>query len=521
MNFLEEFLDLLKSEIQEVIELVSAHKVVFLAIILVTLLAYGFEIANFTLSIDEERMIFDTGWDIPTAWIKQGRPGIALIKALFNTVYVIPFWNTFMAILVLFVASLVWFQVFSKYLDSQKVKGGAFFIFCSIFLTMPIHAEYMAFSTYNFEISVGFLLTALSTLFLSHWFTNRNKAGLIIGILMYIVALTIYQSFIMVVFCGLSIFFVLYFNNLLKQKESIAFRTSVINFFQLLGVIVIGVVIYKVIDLLLQSLFPSSGYIEGFFWWKYVDREIIFITLKEYIVGIISGNKIFGSFLVLPTLILSVFLSIYYLFKGKEFRFLLFCLMAGISLSPFALSFLTGSPVPLRAMQTLPLMLAGVWLILYQLLEREIIRNLLLLAVIFLSLYQTQAMTRLFYSGSQRYREDIAIANRIGERISILPLTEGTQKSNTVAFVGSYVPEDNPSIIRSEIIGRSFFEWEGGNTYRIVAFMNGLGYDYVAPTKEQLDRIKELSKDMPEWPKSGAIEQREDIIIIKLSEPND
>lgn len=519
MNFFKEILDLLKSEVQEITKFLSAHKIVFFAVIFITILAYGYEIANFTLSIDEELVIRNTDWNPPIAWIKQGRPSIVLIKLLFNTVSVIPFWNTFMAISVLFGATVAWFQVFSKYI-TQKIKGVAFFIFCSIFLTMPIHAEYMVFSTYNFEVSIGFLLAALSTLFLSHWFSNHTKTGLVIGLLLYIVVVAIYQSFIMVVFCGLSIFLFLYFIELLKQKESIAFKSSLINIVQLLGIIVFVVVIYKIIDILLQNVFPSSGYIEGFFGWKYLNKKIVISNLQEYFKDMILGDKIFGSFLIFPTLMLSGVMGIYYLFKGKEFK-LLFFLIIGIGFSPFALSFLIGSPMPLRAMQSLPLMLAGMWLILYQVVDHRTIRNLLFVIVILISLYQTQAMTRLFYSDNQRYKEDISIANRIGERISLLPLAEDTRKSDTVVFVGSYVPSNNPSIIRSEIIGRSFFEWEGGNTYRIIAFMNGLGYDYTSPTKEQLSVSKELSRDMPVWPDLGSIEQKEGIIIVKLSELND
>lgn len=515
MEIWKEATTLIKEEASDFINLIKTHSIPMLGVMFITTLAFGFEITNFTLSIDEERAIYDAGWNVPTVWITQGRPGIALIKLIFNTDVIVPFWNTLLSVSVLLFASLIWSQAFYKSLQDKKFKAGALFVFSVLFLTSPVHTEYMAFSTYNFEISVGYVLTAIAVLFLSHWFSNKRKSALLLGIIAYVAALTIYQSFITVFLCGVSILLVLQFNNNLKQGKSARVRESLSLLIQFMIILVMGVGLYKLIDMLLQEFYPSSGYVEGFFWWTYLDKEIIVNELRRFITSMISGNKLFGVNLLLPTILAGGLVGLYYLFKGKGYKVLLPVLMIIIIISPFLLSMLLGSPTPLRAMQALPIMFAGVWLIVYQLIDRETVKTLLIVVAFVVSIYQAQTMTRLFYSDNLRYQGDIVLAQRVAERIAHLTAVENP--SIPVVFVGTYTHKDNPNIIRSEILGSSFFEWEGGNTHRIIAFMNTLGYNYRVPTKQDIEKARELSTDMTQWPDPGSIDSRENLIIVKLS----
>lgn len=511
---------LIYSEIQNMVDLVHSQRTAIVVLLVFSILAFGFEIVNFTQSIDEERAIFFADWNVPTVWIGQGRPGITLIKLLFNTEKVVPLWNTFLAVLLLLMSCVVWVTVFTKNLKTKVSRGQVITVFGALFLTMPIHAEYMAFSTYNFEISVGFLFSSLSTLFLTNWFQHRDKISLGIGLLTYVFVLSIYQSFITVLLCGLTLSLALYYSNRSGNTKSISWKELLRILGGLILIMLAGYLSYLAIDKILREIYPSSGYIEGFFWWSYLDVSTIFRELRIYFSDIVIGKKIFGGIFFLPTIVLGFcVMGIRFVRDLKSHGVLGASLVSMLTLgvigSPFMLSLLTGSPTPLRAMQVLPLMMAGVWLLAYDTLGSSNFRFLLVCLVVLVGSYQSQSMTRLFYSDNLRYGEDIVLGHLIATRITNILPTDNPELP--VVFVGKRAPV-NSGIIRSEVLGKSFFEWEGGNTYRIAAFLNNLGYRYPLPSPDQIKEAQTLSSDMPPWPDPGSVEIIDNIIVIKLSD---
>ncbi|MCJ7695316.1 MAG: glucosyltransferase domain-containing protein [Anaerolineaceae bacterium] len=64
------------------------NAVVILTLVVIIVSAYGFELFNFNLSIDEEVHAFYTN---PDVWIREGRWGIYLMRKIFFPYAILPF----------------------------------------------------------------------------------------------------------------------------------------------------------------------------------------------------------------------------------------------------------------------------------------------------------------------------------------------------------------------------------------------------------------------------------------------
>ncbi|TIN66718.1 MAG: hypothetical protein E5Y29_26720 [Mesorhizobium sp.] len=68
-------------------------------------------------------------------------------------------------------------------------------------------------------------------------------------------------------------------------------------------------------------------------------------------------------------------------------------------------------------------------------------------------------------------------------------------------------------------VGHSFFEWDGGNGWRIAYYMKLLGYSNLnGATPDQVDQTIVRLSAMPVWPAPGSVEIQGDIALIRLGE---
>lgn len=148
--------------------------------------------------------------------------------------------------------------------------------------------------------------------------------------------------------------------------------------------------------------------------------------------------------------------------------------------------------------------------------DRKIYKIVIISFTIITVFYQSQSMAQLFYSDYNRYQEDVKIANQIGYRIMDLDL--GEIPPYPVVYLGKHVQPIRANVIKQEVLGFSFFEWDGGNYNRIGNFMKSVGYDYLDPTEEQREKAIKIADSMPTWPHKGSVALKNDLIIVNLSE---
>lgn len=124
----------------------------------------------------------------------------------------------------------------------------------------------------------------------------------------------------------------------------------------------------------------------------------------------------------------------------------------------------------------------------------------------------------LFYSDTvARQRDQILATNLITSINEIGRPSLGS----TIPFVvvGDYSFSDEGTAAHVQIFGTSFFEQDGGNPYRIAAYLRLLGMKGLQPLAITAigDRLP-VVKRMPSWPAPGSIAIVDHIMVIKLGD---
>ncbi|AIQ71279.1 glucosyltransferase domain-containing protein [Paenibacillus graminis] len=487
--------------------------------VFVSLFAYGFSMTHFTLSIDEEIAL--TLGD-QYNWSNQGRFGIDILKTLFN------FWNTnsitstFLAVSLFSLSGILWAYSFSSITPRKEGKYIPGSIVILLFLTFPALSENIGFSMMSFELGIGWIIIALASIFISRWAisSNNSKLFLLLGVIFVSFATSIYQAFLSVFIIGCFIQLIIYILHLEESKTKLNLKLYFYILVKITLVSGVSLALYKIADKIVQLFIPSSGYIENFIMWGKKPTSEIILGLLSSFSKLLSGELIYGSKMLLPSMFISLFLIAYFLVKflinkDRGNAGILVFTLIGYCLIPFLIYFISGSPVPVRGNLVWPLFTSSACLFLFMLVRKVQYRMFIIFVICIISFYQANSIAQLFYSDYQRYEDDVKLANQIGYAITNMDL--GETPPFPVVYVGKHEQEIRNGIIKQEVLGYSFFEWDGGNQLRIGDFMQSLGYMYISPSEVQKERAKQIAASMPMWPHKGSIALKEDMIIVNFS----
>lgn len=515
----------MNEEFQTFFSYMKSNKLFCIFIFFVALFAYGFPLTHFTLSIDEENALF-RGGDAITVWSMQGRFGISILKTLFFSGQTNSITSTFLYVSALSFTSLIWAYAFNNCLNisrnESKFDFGGLTV-ALLFLSFPAHSENIGFSIMSFELGIGWIFISVATLLIAKWAIYRkDKYYMMIGLLLLILAISIYQAFLPVFICGVILITLINLVSLHKKNINVVFKDYLIIILKYITVTVVSLIIYKIIDTVISLFIPKSDYVEGFFLWGKEAPSTIVRNLLGNIKGIVMGDVIYGSSIILPSMIVSILLLLLFFYKAliraevRRTHWIMVVLFFGFIISPFLMSILLGSPMPIRANFAIVLFISASWYLLFIIMDRKIYKIAIISFAIITVFYQSQSMAQLFYSDYNRYQEDVKIANQIGYRIMDLDL--GETPPYPVVYLGKHVQAKRANVIKQEVLGFSFFEWDGGNRDRIGNFMKSLGYDYLDPTEEQREKALKIADSMPVWPHKGSVALISDLIIVNLSE---
>ncbi|MCR8844855.1 glucosyltransferase domain-containing protein [Paenibacillus sp. SC116] len=523
MKWHKEIAQILSEESRTFLQYLKANKSMCGIVVFFTCLAYWFPLTQFTLSIDEEKSLFTDS--INSVWSEQGRFGIALTKILSNTTLTNSITSTILAVTALSLSSIIWAYAFKR--ASVNNDGVGFdapgLILSLLFVTFPAFSENIGFSMMSFELGVAWISTSIATVLIFKWAVLKsNHYYLFLGLILTTFATSIYQSYLPVFICGIMICLIIYLLSLQKQNKTLTIKEYFIVLMKYISVTAMSLVLYKVIDRIVGLFIPQSDYISNFIAWGNIDPRLVIKSLAGNFKALIAGELIHGSFMILPSIIVILLVLINFVFKffikktDKGNAMIIGISLIGFISTPFLMQILLGSPMPIRSNLVLTLFIAAVWYFVYVMFDKRAIRNLIMIFILIVSFNQSQSLSQLFYSDYNRYQEDVKLAHQIGYRI--LELNVGENPSQPVIFVGSRIQQERENVIKQEVLGHSFFEWDGGNPARINFFMRSLGYEYNDPTEEQREKGIEIAKDLPVWPDKNSIILADDIIVVNLPE---
>ncbi|NOR88248.1 MAG: hypothetical protein GQ527_11620 [Bacteroidales bacterium] len=487
--------------------------------IFIAIFSFGYELFNFTLSIDEEIDSFRNARD-SYVYIFVGRWGLYFLNQLVVPHSSMPYFPTLIALFGIALSSIL-------FLSSQKDNLTAKLLFATLFISSPIHSYYLAFNTSGLYYSIGMILTTIS--YLSFQKAIESKKVLysyyIYSILLLAFSLSLYQALLSYFFVFAAYYLLFSF----LQSPSLNIPLLLKRISALLAISGLAFLVYQIGDIATRKfvLEPSEmeipQYLDGFIAWGKTPLTNIFshllMSTKEYLSG---GNPSTGELgLSIKTFVVIIPVFTFLLIR-KTSGFLkiiitLF-LVTILILSPFAVMYLNGLKLPTRTFMSLPLMVAIIWLMTYRYANYWFRKIMILFAFVIL-INNIYTNTRLFYSSYVSSQADRNMAIRIIERIYNLDppvVNEHIQ----VFFVGMHQHKTNALFFKSDVFGASFFEWNPGSQYRIISFFRTLGMEeLIAIPQEKRAQYKDEISKMPYWPSKGSVRLIDGVTVIKLSEP--
>ncbi|AJI53996.1 glucosyltransferase domain-containing protein [Francisella philomiragia] len=499
--------------ILELSDTIKSNKYIVIITAISAFASYAYFIFSWNITIDTELATYDIGnsdflYPLYIQFIKLGRPILGFFTFFLGQPT--PYFNSLLAIIFLFFSYLIWILIITK-LNSDKTLIVIFGLF---YLISPIYIFQFSFFNQSMIVGLGFVFSALSLYYLtlSYKSSNRYKSILISIIFLYL-ALGIYQAFIILFLEGA--IYTLIVSGLNTNINTKAIRNHISLVFV---VTLIALIAYFITTHIIYLFIPKSNYLSLAFdgWLNNQSLWDSIVILTNYLYQLLTSQ-----FTILYDLCFILLISL--LFKIKFYNFLL--VLAGLII-PILMPLLFLSPMPLRTLFAIPFSIALMAVVCYRAFQYK---KLILIVSIFISLINFNQISKLTYSENMAQKYNERIVTSIYQDIYH---TYGNSTYHTaIVFVASKNIENNYFI--KETLKQPFHtsndldlfsnifpdqSWQDSNlNHRAYYFMHWLGLYYQMPTYEQIKQAKYLATNMPIYPDKGAIELKDNIIIVKLS----
>lgn len=489
----------------------APHLVPFTIILL--LLLFGYEIFNFSLSMDEE--LYGSGYEIDWSLlaISQGRWGMGLVARLFPRLGDIPMMAT-----VIFCAGLgVGGCVLARLLFR---KHSAQYAFAGLFVSSPLWPHLAEFNITSWLIGIGCVLVTVAVLL----FISSTREGSILATLLLILATGIYESFylwFLAVICIRHVSVILGTAPEAPTAERPKFpwvRAAIVAVCGLLGYLALRQLLLSAYDLKLT-------YVQGFV------RIAEFTTIPSVAIsrtlerawGLLGGSDPlfmgYGYVLMLLPLLGLAIVAGRLLWRGPlrtVDRLLAGALLVAAVLVALTLLVVSAGTVPSRALTSwIPIcaFLGGVAFAFSGRFEKWLYVP--LAAALIISMWISVA---LFYTDHLARKRDEVLAARIMARVDNVVTNPGAGPIPFV-IVGAAPAQAAGPFRKLEIFGDSYFDstHEGGNPWRIAAYLRILGIDTLEPhALTEANAFRPAIEAMPVWPAPGSVAMVDKFVVIKL-----
>lgn len=485
---------------------VNSSSFVFIALVTVLLFAYGFEIFNFNLTIDEEvHAIQSKQW---TEWIVQGRWGMAVLNFFLLQNPIAPVTSTFLGVSGVALGVLIFTR------NAFRIEGAGLITVTSIAATIPTLAFTLAFSTIAYGIGVGFLALAIGHSFLR----QERPIALLFACLVTGFALGVYQTFVFAVLmmAAVTVFW--------RDDES---KLGFVGRGGYPATYCVGsIATYLMLNWMALRVAPLDAKYLG----QFVDihgflqnpiarstssliRNVQIFQLDAKLFG---NHSVWLGVFVLLALALSILSPLlrrdYAQVRGVcavlLFAFAIVILADAIANGHAPLRSLIHVPVAVALLSSLAYVVSGPH-------GKKAMMAACCLAVV----GNSQVMNHLFGSSAlAEFRDRMLAQEIIGEVRTLVPAEGNNKQVVRLEVVGSHDWPASGIQSKREVFGASFFEWDEGSSVRIAAYLRINGLRVLPASTEDRVRAYELQRTMTSWPSKGWVRMSEDLVILKFGE---
>jgi hypothetical protein len=260
----------------------------------------------------------------------------------------------------------------------------------------------------------------------------------------------------------------------------------------------------------------QDSHLSAYLRWGTAPIDVLVTGLAQGIARYLSGHGFVGGWVLIPTIVVAAIVLVTAIRLGLAGGgWLAVLLLVALVLAPFLNSLAIGALVPNRALQAVPLVAAGLWLIAVEVLprRREVVAGLAVCGLA-LWIWQGGITSRLYLVEATTFEVDRAIASRIAER-----LVDAGWDGHTIPLVSIGARSRSPveDLADHESFGLPFFS-EVSSGSRATGFMIALGHRMRYATDEERQAGLELARTMPVWPAEGSVVYEDGIGIVKFAE---
>lgn len=500
-------------------ETILKNKRLVVAAIIVTVLAFGFTITNFSIGLDDAasyHYLHTNGWG---NMIQQGRLSHVLLEWLTGSLTFIPFMNDFIGA-ALFCFSALVFCGFFQYITDGKLSEIALFVFAGIYLTYSIVCEKFIYNLDVIVVMLSYVCVAYSLTLVCDFF-NRGGAKqikpLILSCLVLTVGLGSYESFIFLYICGVFSIFIL--ESIVLEKK-LVFKDVLHRGIIFLAVLLAAMVLYYGTVFLVQLCTNQLGLFQRDSAFS-EDTSFVY-ACKKTILNIYAAvfnldylpMKEFVAFSVVGILIAAA-CSI------KRKSWLLFLCYIGLYGFNFGIHIISGSFM-YRAAQTLCFFIAFISMLIANYACKNKIGNKLVpIVACWLVFIQVADLNLQFYNDYSRYKKDEFVINTVSTKL----LAEYDVLNKPVVFTNVDIPDKpRPNYLMSPSAGQvngasaiylNCHIYEEPTSPTLINLFKMHGYNFIIePTVEQAVQGARLAVDMEYWPEEGSIQEFDDFIVV-------
>lgn len=470
---------------------------------LVFLLLYGYELLQFTFSVDEEFFSFrETAWE---AWLSNARWGMAWICALLPPIWAMPVLPTALFGAGLVVAAIEMSRLF-------ELRAERAFAFGALFVAAPVWPHVVEFSTLSYGVGVGVSALACGV----RWAFRPGARAFVGAILLLAFSIATYQSFVLL--AGATIVAVAVQRGLRGGPSSA--RSAVVAIVRGGGALGLALATYAAVQSLAMRWFAVGiDYVDDYLRLGAggTPFEVALERGSERAAKLFAGaDPIYldwgPAVLALP--LLGALVALRRTFTpavdGKT-RWLLGALVGATALVLFAPFVVAAGELPVRSAVWLPLLWAAPGCLPAARPSLRAPAHCLLALYVLAGAYISN---QLFYTDELARQQDLVTATQLVQRIERLR----TQQDGQLPFTVVGALTSSPPVRRVEAFGASFFEWDGGNVYRVNDYLRVLGVHDLSPhtLSEVPPAVLEQSSAMPSWPMEGSVAWLEGVIVVKL-----
>lgn len=501
------------SKIENLKKYAYSKKNLLLAYIIFIVLLYGARWHSRNVSIDS--VLFTNSPNTFYNWLNIGRQGLVLSKIIFSPFGYNSYWEGFLTFFAMLLMAFVLLYFFDVVIKANISKINSLIMLGIIASGVVFSLQYFFFMQI-FEIYFAIVLTVVALIYIYKWIFENNALYCLGGIVLMIWAFSSYQATVpLYILCGV-VGYVLYEDKELDVNINIITK------------LIISFIIAFLINLVITKLFfSSSDYLSGMDAWK--NGQAV-SNITRHISYVWGGKKgiIYNIHYKLMVVIYTI-LAIKNIKKASIINVLKCLAVCMLLLSPFYLTFYTGTVPVQRAQFNLVFCVAFGYMLLIRKMDKNLICKGVLISLATVNiLMQSYTVLKLFYTDDVRYQADVQYAYQIAESLKQKGIEEN---SLPIAFIGRLPAGTNSSCISRDFNDAEYYGETVWGLHSMIepnyywssqsgtTFMRTLGIKYDSASKEQVAVGRKIAKKMNCWPQKSSIKVvKNEFVVVKLSE---